>query len=416
MKQIIERLCAERRDLISQGYDNALYYLADLVPEMQIHEYPTGTEAWSWIIPPKWEVRDAYVIAPHCKALINLENHGLHVMSYSRSVDKVVSHGELMAHLRTDPNAPDAIPFHFSYYKPDWAFCVEHNRLQEFTHDEYHVYIDSAHMRGELKVGEVFLPGAERDEIVLIAHLCHPYQANDNASGCAVLCALADRLRNTYHKLSYRIILCPETVGSIAYLAHNEHLLQHMKYGIAVDMLGNDNRLILQRTPKGDTQIDKAAELYIQESAPYRAVVSNDEKVLNAVGVKVPCISITRAEQWGAEGKIPYYGYHTSHDSPERIHSELLEQALQTIEQILKALNESYRPVSKVRGPIMLSRHGLWIDHAQDRELSLKQSEALDMLDGEHTVIDIAHSLGLDFDVLAGWLERFRQGGLIDEV
>jgi len=412
-RAIVERLCRERRDLVSQGYDNALGYLSGLLPELEIHGYPSGTEVWNWIIPDRWEVDAAWVAAPDGRRIIDIDQHGLHVASYSQPIRRRVSHGELMAHLITRPDAADAVPFGYRYYRDDWAFCLQHNRLPELCHEYYDVLIDSRFEPGRLKVGEVYLPGAERDEIVLIGHLCHPFQANDNASGIAVLMGLADKLRNAVHQYSYRIILCPETIGSIAYLAHNEHLLHRMRYGIALDMLGNSNRLIAQLTPGGNTQLDRAAELVIGECAPYRMVIGNDERVLNSVGVRVPTISISRAARWGETSELPFRGYHSSMDTPDALDYDLLAEAQDAVEWILTLLDVNFSPQSRCRGPIMLSRHDLWIDPGDDHERGIQMQMVLDLLDGKHTVIDIAHQVGIDPAELLAWLYRMREKELI---
>jgi hypothetical protein len=52
MGEIIGALWRLPRDIVSNGYDVALRALATQVP-MTIHEYPTGTECWTWIVPEK---------------------------------------------------------------------------------------------------------------------------------------------------------------------------------------------------------------------------------------------------------------------------------------------------------------------------------------------------------------------------
>ena len=41
------------RDLVSDGFDDALLALSKDVP-MTIHEYPTGSECFTWIVPDEW--------------------------------------------------------------------------------------------------------------------------------------------------------------------------------------------------------------------------------------------------------------------------------------------------------------------------------------------------------------------------
>ena len=97
MYEIIKELYFSRRDLISEGYDNALEYLSKIVP-MKIHKVPSGTKCWTWIVPQKWSVSEAYIEA-NGKKLLDLNDHPLHVISYSLPIDQTVSHEELMKHL-----------------------------------------------------------------------------------------------------------------------------------------------------------------------------------------------------------------------------------------------------------------------------------------------------------------------------
>src|SRR5690606_18102519 len=57
---IVRTLAPVRRDIVSDGYDAALEALAGLVP-MQVHEYPSGTECFTWTVPEKWTCREAWL-------------------------------------------------------------------------------------------------------------------------------------------------------------------------------------------------------------------------------------------------------------------------------------------------------------------------------------------------------------------
>ncbi|MBN1615175.1 MAG: DUF2172 domain-containing protein, partial [Deltaproteobacteria bacterium] len=109
MMTIIEDLWFKRRDIISDGYDEALEYLTKSLPFV-IHTIPSGTECWTWIVPDKWTVKDAYVEDLDGNRIIELKDHPLHVLSYSLPIDKVVSKEELMKHLHRNPKNPNSIP------------------------------------------------------------------------------------------------------------------------------------------------------------------------------------------------------------------------------------------------------------------------------------------------------------------
>ncbi len=122
MGQIIDSLWRLPRDIVSNGYDAALRALATQLP-MTIHEYPTGMEAWTWVVPEKWTCHEAYLETLDGRRLFSYADHPLHVVSYSLPFEGVVSREELLAHLHAHPRIPDAVPFIFKYYERDWGLC-----------------------------------------------------------------------------------------------------------------------------------------------------------------------------------------------------------------------------------------------------------------------------------------------------
>ena len=419
--RFINDIWFERRDIVSDGYDKALTYIHKLLPNMSIRRYASNSEAWTWIIPEKWTLRKAQ-IKSNGKIILDSRDHPLHVMSYSAPVSGKVTKKELLAHLHSRPECPEVIPFEFSYYKKDWGFCVQHNKMREFTSNEYEVLIDSEFSPGELKVGELCVPGVIKDEIVIMAHLCHPCMVDDGLSGVSVLTSIAKQVMAMPGYYSYRFLIVPETIGSIAYLSHNEHLLKTMKYGIFLEMLGHDGSFSLQSSKQGTTLIDKAAEVCFKEMdleykiGKFLEVICNDEKVLNGPGINIPTISISRSNFWG-RGEWPYPQYHSSADTPEIISVKRLRESEVLVIKILDILNQNYYPLATVKGPIFLSRYGLWVDWRKNRELNTKQAEVLYYLhDGKKSLVDIAYELGLPFKILKEWLDIFLKNGLIKKI
>lgn len=422
-KTFINDLWPEQRDIVSDGYDNSINYIKNILPEMEIEEYKTGSEAWTWILPEKWSVKEAYIKDKE-KVLVDLRDSPLHVMSYSIPFSGRVDKEELLAHIYSKTDQPDVIPFEFSYYEKRWGFCVEHNKLSEFTADSYEVLIDSKFEESTLKVGVVYVPGKTEKEIVLMAHLCHPCMVNDGLSGVAVLVSMIRDCINRAddNHYSYRFLILPETIGSIAYLSNNDTLIKNMEFGIFLDMVGHDSSLSLQRSRQGSSLIDRAAEIYLKDSGldyrigDYLEVVVNDEKVLNGPGIDVPSISISRSNFW-RRGEHPFPQYHTSSDTPDIISVDRLKEIEAVVKGILYILDRNYSPKALVKGPVFLSRYGLWIDWRVDRALNLKQEEVFFYLhDESKSIIDIAYELDISFKLLSEWLEKFFENALIEKV
>jgi aminopeptidase-like protein len=420
MMGLLEDLWPMRRDLVSTGLSQALRRIAEELP-LEIESFPTGSEAWTWIIPPNWEVDRAWIKADG-RTIIDLADNPLHVMSYSQPVNRMVSRQELLAHLHTRPDQPTAVPFEFSYYRPDWGFCVEHNRLTEFQADEYDVLIDSHFDSGRLEIGTLHIPGSSSKEILLSAHLCHPFMANDDLSGVVVLVAVAQWLLNQQNlRYGYRILLGPETIGSLAFLSQHEDQISIFEAGLFLEMLGHDDSFSLQQSRQGESIMDKAlrqalmAEGLSYREGAFRQVVRNDEGVINGPGVDVPCPSLSRAAFW-SEGGLPFPEYHTSLDRPDIIIGQRLDEALEIVISVITMLEANYTPRRLFKGPVFLSRYDLWVDWRKNRELNAKSEEVMHLLEGDHDLLSIAQQLGLDFHYLKDWLDRFEENGLIEKL
>ncbi|TRZ52390.1 MAG: DUF4910 domain-containing protein [Dehalococcoidia bacterium] len=408
MMKLINDLWMKNRSLVNDGYDEALSYIGNII-DLKIHEIPGGTECWTWIVPEKWVINEAYIMCGERK-IVDFKEHPLHVISYSLPVDKEVSKEELLKHLHWREDRPNAIPFEFKYYERDWGFCIQHSRLKELTEDKYKVFIDSKFEKGTLKVGDFTIEGEADETIGLVAHLCHPAQVNDDLAGVAVLVDMAKEMGKGRHHYTYKFLLVPETIGSVAYLSQNEDIIPSLKYGIFIEMPGNDNIHALQLTRQGNTRLDRLARYVMKRNlsdfreGAFRQVVGNDEMVFNGPGVNVPMISISR---------YPYPEYHTSDDNPSIITEERLEETKELVLKIIDILDRDYVPQRTFKGPIFLSRYGLWIDWRVDPELNNNLELIMLSLEGDESIFDIAEKLDMDFDVVYDYINKFLDKGLV---
>ena len=118
----------------------------------------------------------------------------------------------------------------FKFYDREWGLCASQTLFDSLSDDSYRVVIRSTFQPGTLKVGEITIPGKSDDTFVLVAHLCHPGMANDDLSGVAVGIEVAKTLiEGPQPHYTYRLLVLPETIGSVAYLSHNEDLIPNMK-------------------------------------------------------------------------------------------------------------------------------------------------------------------------------------------
>ncbi len=450
MLPLIQELWFLKRDLVSDDFDRALYRLAAELASplaesrqegltspplpflgpgvrapsaMSIHEYPSGESCWTWRVPEKWTCDEAYLETLDGQRLVDYRDHPLHVVSYSLPFEGVVSRQELLQHLHVHPRLPGAIPFVFKYYQRDWGLCASQTLRDSLTDDAYRVVIHTRFEPGTLKVGEVLIPGQSEETFVLVAHLCHPAMVNDDLTGVVVgldvarqllaglpiadpgsLPSIAGDPPSVAHRpyYTYRLLILPETIGSVAYLSHNESLIPKMVGGLFLEMLGNDSPHALQQSFIPQSQADRCLVSALRGldpdsyCAPYRMVINNDERQFNAPGVRVPMLSLSRVERRESP-TWPYPEYHSSYDTPAIVTAERLESSKQVLLGLLQAWECNQYVVNQFKGEIFCSGYGIWIDYRVNPEGHRRLFEIMERCDGEHTVADIATELDISF-------------------
>ena len=424
MLELINELWFLKRDIVSDDYDRALCRLAEELP-VQIHEYPTGTQCWTWKVPEKWTCHEAYLETMDGQRLVDYADHPLHVVSYSLPFEGTVKREVLLQHLHVHPHLPEAIPFVFKYYDRDWGLCISENMRASLTDDTYRVVIRTSFEPGSLKVGEVVIPGRSEQCIVLAAHLCHPAQVNDDLTGVAVGLEVARHLLNRQKAGSnslhytYRLLILPETIGSVAYLSHNEALIPDMVGGLFLEMLGNDAPHALQGSFQPDSQFDRCIHAAFAELDPkgytglYRRIVDNDERQFNAPGVRVPMLSFSRVEVLKSSGLPPYREYHSSLDTPDIVTEDRLLASRDLILGLIEAWERNQYVVNHYKGEVFCSGYGIWIDYRSNLEGHQRLFEIMERCDGERTVADIATELDISFQSVWQVVELLLDKGLV---
>lgn len=434
--QLVQELWWLKRDIVSDGFDQALERLAQEIP-MTIHQYPTGSVCWTWRIPERWTCVEGYLETLDGRRLLDYADHPLHVISYSLSFEGVVSREVLFQHLHVHPRLADAIPFVFKYYDRDWGLCCSQVLRDTLNDPEYRVVLRTRFDPGTLKVGEILIPGERHETFVMVAHLCHPAMFNDDLSGVVVGLDVMRRLSQRYpepHRphYTYRLLILPETIGSVAYLSNNEQLIPQMTAGLFLEMLGNAAPHALQGSFMPASQADKVLSSLLRGlsqvggeavsaegtpySAPYRMVINNDERQFNAPGVRIPMLSLSRVEAQGSPTR-PYREYHSSLDTPEIVGGAGLVQRLEAsrdlVLEMIQAWENNQFVVNRFKGEVFCSGYGIWVDYRVNPEGHRRLFEIMERCDGERTVADIAHELQISFQSTWEVIRLLDEKGLV---
>jgi aminopeptidase-like protein/aminoglycoside N3'-acetyltransferase len=407
------------RDIVSDGYDTAMEALAGQVP-MTIHEYPTGTEVWDWIVPEKWTCHEAYLETMDGRRLFSHSDNPLHVISYSLPFDGVVSREVLLKHLYVHPKIADAIPFIFKYYERDWGLCCSKNLRDSLNDDQYRVVIKTDFSYSTLKVGEVVIPGESEETIVLCSHLCHPHQANDDLTGVIVGIRVAQELLKRKNlRYTYRYLIVPETIGSIAYLSHNPELVPKIKGGMFLEMLGLDYPHGLQLSFQGNTELDLCFTLAMNNhdhhgwTGPFRTVIGNDERQFNGPGMRIPFLSLSRVLP-PSSPNWPYREYHSSFDNPDLVSIKHLEDSRDLVLAMIDTLEVNNIPVNKFNGEPFCSRYGLHVDWYANPEGHNSLFNILDRVDGTRSIAEIAKECEVSFHSVKEVVDQLVTHELVD--
>jgi aminopeptidase-like protein len=417
MHALLSKLWPLHRTLNSGDMDLALQFCRNYLDQTdlwRLHEYDVKSDVFTWWVPERFKVNEAWLEIDGVR-VADFAVNPLHLLSYSTSATIDGKLGDIRDHLWTSKTRPAAIPWEFKYYERSWGFCLRHDDLIQFDNNaSVKGVIDVEFGDEPMALGEIYIPGKTDEDILFLTNICHPMQVNDSIAGLVVALEMANMLsRCKDRRYGFRILVVPETIGTIAWAHHNEDLLSKAKFAWFSEICGHDNSFILQHSRQGaDALIDRAFLTVLpdfrrhgdERTGAFREIVASDEMITNGPGFDIPTPCLSR---W------PYDEYHTSDDSPEIIKSENLVETLEALMAVWKSLEENYYPVRKFKGPVMLSRFGLWVDWREDMTLNLALEKIMMMLEGDKSVIDIAFELNLSHKTVSTYLQRLFKADLI---
>ena len=419
MYHFCEELFPLCRSLTGNGVRETLAHIKKILPELKVYEIPSGTQAFDWVVPDEWNIKDAYVDDADGMRVIDFNNNNLHVLGYSEPVDQWMKFSELDGHLYSLPDQPDAIPYVTSYYKRRWGFCISENQRNELRSNpdaEFHVKIDATLESGNLTYGEIILPGETEKELLLSTYVCHPSMANNELSGPAVVVALVKWLAEIpSRKYTYRIVFIPETIGSIMYLSrHHEAMKKNTIAGFVVTCVGDDRTYSYLASRKGSTLADRAAKHVLKYHYPEYKRYSflergSDERQYCSPGIDLPVCSIMRSKY----GEYPEY--HTSLDDLGLISPQGLEGSFEVYKQCLSLLENNEYLTNTVPCEPQLGSRGLY-PTISVKGSGLQVRQMMDLLtyaDGESDLIEIAEITGANANDLIPLANKLKKAGLL---
>lgn len=407
------------RSITGNGIRETLRRIESEIP-IEVHEVPTGTPVFDWIVPKEWEIRDAYVKNSQGERVIDFRRCNLHVLNYSAPIRARMRLADLKSHLYTIPEHPDWIPYRTSYYTERWGFCLSHNQLMALPDADYEVCIDSSLKTGSLTYGECVLTGETAEEVLVSCHVCHPSLANDNLSGISLATFLAKAVREwPKRRFTYRFLFIPGTIGSITWLALNEEKAGQIKHGLVLSCIGDSGHCTYKKSRRGDAQIDRAVAHVLRCSGDKFDVLDftpygYDERQYCSPGFDLPVGCFMRTPN-GA-----YPEYHTSADNLDLLKPDALSDSLSKVLSVVDILEHDARYLNlKPKCEPQLGRRGLYQTvggSAEGRMRELALLWTLNQSDGQHSLLEIAERAGMSFPLILTAAESLCEAGLLRKV
>ena len=360
IKSIAEKIFPYDYSVSGRGSEEALAAYRGLA-NFEIHSFESGEELRGWKIPPGWEANKAVIkhkgrVIYDCLALGSLGCAYL-----SPSFKGIVSKEELKRHTAWREDLPEAVVYDWTrLYRPldrsKWGLSIPWEKLLLLPDTELEVEIHTETYPSRMHVLDLRIQGEVDDEIIINAHNCHPFQANDDLSGCAVGLALFKYyLQQKENYYSYRLLIAPELYGPMFWLEEIVQKKVSINSAILLKSVGNDSSIKIQNSYLGDHDIDLIARSAMQASSvlqqdvsfyPFRSYYGNDETVFEAPGYEIPTITLTR---------FPFKEYHTNLDTLEKLYPERLMECYEMLSTIIDIAESNKQAVSVQTGLFCLS-------------------------------------------------------------
>ena len=432
----------------SPDFERSLFIIRDWVDQqgflgdVRVLDYPAGSEINYWRVPPRWEVHEFRLEDTQGRVILDQSAHPLVVTPYSESFEGTLGRDELLEHVISRDDLPEAVPFVFRrmyrHWESGWSLALPKVLVESLNDDQYRVTLRTEHRNEPMQLLEYTRRGRTSRHVQLTAHLDHPGQCNDSLSGvvgalCAVR-AVEELFPEPY--FTFSVLIVPEIVGSSVYLAEETEVCESLSYCLCPNMLGHDAPLAICLSKRGKSQLDKACRLAAHSNTAEHLVGAwhkypdcGDEISYDAPGLDIPASTVSRVGE-----AFPYY--HSSLDRPETIDPGRFEEAVKVMADALGYLERNALPRARIKGLPALANPALdlyleprnmnnLLNPSADRrvndlvsgepvDLRLFQEFFLSNVGGRASLVDIALEFAIPFEFVESYARACAEKGLIE--
>ncbi len=407
------------RSITGNGVRETFSLLKKVLPELELTEVPTGTQAFDWVVPKEWNITEAYLEAPNGSRVVDMADNNLHVMGYSAPVDVTLPLEELQEHLYSLQEQPELIPYVTSYYKERWGFCLSRNQRDALAEGDYHAVIRSSLTEGSMTYGELVLPGEREEEIFFSSYVCHPSMANNECSGPVLLTFLANYLQSLPRlRYTYRLVLAPETIGALTYASrHLDTLKEKVVAAFNLSCVGDDRAYSIIHSKYADTLADRVLESVLKSHDPKYKSYSylgrgSDERQYQAPGIDLPMVCFCRSKYH------VYPEYHTSADNMDLISPDGLAGSYDVMVQCIDALEHNAKYRITTLGEPQLGKHGLvpTMSSKETYRETLILKDICAYADGTNDLIALSEWIQKPIREVIPAIDQLKEAGLLQEI
>ena len=348
VKLYLEKLYPICRSITGDGFRKSLKILGNKI-DLKIFKFKSGSRVLDWKIPKEWNIEDGYILNPSKKKIANFKKHTLHIVNYSEPVNKKIEFEVLKKRLFFLKEFPNAIPYVTTYFKKFWGFCLSYNDFKKLKKGKYWVYIKSTLKNGYLEYSDNIIKGKSKKQVLFSTYLCHPQMANHELSGPLAMMLIYDYLKKTRpHYYTYRFLICPENIGSVAFLHKNKKDIKKKIFaGYILNFLANGDNFTYKKSRLGNSISDKAA-INVLKNQSKKSIINpftpegSDERQFCSPGFNLPIGVISRNDYNN------FKEYHTSLDNLSKFNYNIFYDSIDKILKIIDTIEINSIPKTTV--------------------------------------------------------------------
>lgn len=403
------------RSLTGDGTRKTLRYFQNINNEFKILNFKSGKKVFDWSIPLEWNIKDAYIEHNSKKRFAEFKKNNLHILGYSMPVNKVIKKEELLKHIYSQKDQPNSIPYVTSYYKKRWGFCMTENTKKKLPSGNYKVLINSTLSKGIMEIMHAKIPGKSKKEIFFSSYVCHPSMANNELSGPVLLNAIMQYLKAKYPKsfYSYRFVLLPETIGSIAYLSKFKNILKkNVICGFNLTCVGDEREYSVINSPEGNTLADYSLESALIGKKNVKSYSflhrASDERQYCAPNIDLPLCRFSKSKD--------YPEYHTDKDDFKVVTEKGLDQSLDVFKDIIDAFETGLYPKTKILCEPNLGKRNLYPTISQKGSYNNELVMRMDLIalsNGKNSIFKISKLLNKNLNTVCREYKLLKSKGLL---